>query len=45
MHYRSQLRIPPDCPLQEWSLTALADGVRSDAGFRIASITLRPAAD
>jgi hypothetical protein len=43
MHYRSRLRIPPDCPLQEWSLTALADGVQSDAGFRIASITLQPA--
>jgi len=40
VHYRSEVRIPSDCPLQYWRLNVLADGIQSDARFQIASLSL-----
>lgn len=39
-HYRARLDVPPDCPVQQWALVALADDTQTDTSFRIAVLRL-----
>ena len=38
--YRLPLRVPPDCPLQYWRLTGLADDTQAEASFTLSGLRI-----